>query len=526
MDNFIKILKPTEENIYILPGYPNLPGTNYVGGEINFNIVSKYGKKLKILIFRKEENEPSFEISCPHNFRLGFQFSFRIGGIDWSLYDYVFRMEGMKDEKEGLLFDENNFLLDPYANKINGMEKWGEERTLLKSEILPSDFVFNNVNNYRKKTENLIIYEMHLRGFTAGEEDNEFRGTYLGLQKKIPYLKKLGVNCVELMPIFEFDELQNTNLDLMGHRLKNYWGYSTVSFFAPKSGYAYGEVISELKQLIAEFHKNDIEVWLDVVFNHTAEMGSDGPCYSFRGLDNKTYYMLDEEGNPLNYTGCGNTFNCNNVIVRDFIINCLRYWKTEFSADGFRFDLASVMTRDEKGNVLSNPPLLERISNDPILADCRLVAEPWDAVGLYQLGMFYDNSRWLEWNGKYRDTVRRFLRGDDNIISELKNRIDGSADLYGNSNLCSINFICCHDGFTLMDLFSYNEKHNENNGEINRDGSDWNLSCNFGVEGETDNPDILALRKKMIKNALIILFMSKGIPMILMGDECGRTQKG
>lgn len=524
--DYIKKNNIDSDDILIKPGYPLLPGTCFVDNGLNFNVNSKDGTGLTIVIFRKGETEPSFEIVCPKSYRVGNVFSVFVGGIDWSLYDYVFKMKGPRNEKKGLLFDEKQYILDPYANKINGMENWGQERTLLKSECIPSDFTYFADSEYKVPLNELVIYEMHIRGFTINDINNSAPGTFLGLEEKIPYLKELGVNCVEFMPIFEFDEMQNINLGLNNEPLKNYWGYSTISFFAPKSAYAKGEVISELKHLIKELHKNKIEVWLDVVFNHTAEMGNDGPSLCYRLLDNRTFYMLDENGEPYNYTGCGNTLNCNNVSVREFIIRSLRYWHTEFAIDGFRFDLASVMTRDENGNVLSNPPLIEQISNDSLLSDCRLVAEPWDAVGLYQLGNFYDHSRWFEWNGKYRDSLRSFLIGNNNSVFELQKRISGSRDLYGKEYNSSINFITCHDGFTLNDLFSYNEKHNEMNGENNRDGNNYNLSWNCGVEGSTDDKDILELRNRMIKNALVALFTSKGIPMLLMGDECGRTQKG
>ena len=524
---YIKIHKKTDENIYICPGYSLIVGTSYLIHGINFNVMSKYGETLTLLIYKKGSKTPTYEIEFPKSFKVGDLFNMFVGGIDWSLYEYVFKMTGPYNEAEGLLFDDKNMLLDPHASKLSGMEEWGKKREYLRCQSVPVDFSEGMVSKPHIPTDDLVIYEMHVRGFSVSDPTSSAPGTFKGLEEKIPYLLDLGVNCVELMPIFEFDELQNTNLDpKTGDALKNYWGYQTISFYAPKAGYAKGDVIDELRHLINELHKNKIEVFLDVVFNHTGEMGYDGPSLSFRGLDNKTYYMLDEKGEPYNYTGCGNTFNCNNPLVREFILDSLRYWRSQYFIDGFRFDLASVMTRDEKGNVLSNPPLVEQITTDPILADCKLIAEPWDASGLYQLGNFYSDPRWMEWNGKFRDTVRSFLRGDDNVIEELLQRIGGSHDLYGEATSSSVNFVCCHDGFTLYDLFSYNEKHNENNGEENRDGNDYNLSFNCGVEGDAEDSEILALRKKLIKIALVILFTSKGVPMILMGDECMRTQKG
>lgn len=524
--DYIRKYSKNSKDIKIYPGYPLISGTNYINGGLNINVTSKYGKNVYIMIYKTGSEKPSYEIKFPEDFRYGNTFSMYIRGIDWKKYEYTLRVSGEYDPKKGLLFDENNELLDPYANKISGMDNWGEERKYLRSGVIVRERNKNRIIKSCVPLDEMVIYEMHVKGFTSGDGENCAPGTFQGMEEKIPYLKKLGVNCVEFMPIFEFDEMQNTLVNPFNNdRLKNYWGYQPISFYAPKSGYAKGDVISELKHLIDELHRNSIECWLDVVFNHTGEMGDDGPAVSFRGLDNSVYYMLDEEGQPYNFTGCGNTFNCNNAAVRDFIIDSLRYWRCEYDIDGFRFDLASVMTRDEKGTVLQNPPLIDQISNDPVLAGCRFVAEPWDAGGLYQLGVFYKYPNWLEWNGKYRDTLRGFMRGDNNTVADVKNRVSGSLDIYGN-NLSSVNFICCHDGFTLNDLFSYNEKHNEANGENNRDGNDWNLSFNCGCEGETDNKEILALRDKMVKNALIILFMSKGIPMILMGDECRRTQKG
>jgi glycogen operon protein len=375
-----------------------------------------------------------------------------------------------------------------------------------------------------------------VRGFTchpSSKVSPSHRGTFAGLQEKIPYLKSLGVNCVELMPIFEFDELDNPRHNpLTGERLFNYWGYSTVGFYAPKAGYAAagktGQQSIELKTLIKELHRNGIEVILDVVFNHTAEGNENGPTISFRGLDNKTYYMLTPEGFYYNFSGCGNTLNCNHPVVRNFVLECLRYWAAEFHIDGFRFDLASILGRDPQGIPLANPPLLEILALDPILAKCKLIAEAWDAGGLYQVGSFPDYDRWGEWNGKYRDEIRRFLKSQGDM-KEVALRLQGSPDLYekaGRRVSSSINFITAHDGFTLADLVSYNHKHNEANGEDNQDGTDDNESWNCGVEGPTTNAEINALRQRQMRNAIAILMVSQGIPMILMGDEMGRTQNG
>ena len=342
-----------------------------------------------------------------------------------------------------------------------------------------------------------------------------FPGTYAGLREKIPYLVELGVNCVELLPIFEFDE---TELDRVnpatGERLVNYWGYSTLGFYAPKAAYAatgpFQLQADEFKALVKELHRHGIEVMLDVVFNHTAEGNEQGPTLSFRGLDNSTYYMLTPEGAYYNFSGCGNTFNCNHPVVREFVLDCLRHWVAEYHVDGFRFDLASILGRATDGTPLANPPLLEALALDPILGRTKLIAEAWDAGGLYQVGLFPAYGRWAEWNGKYRDCVRKFLKGDAGQVSEMSLRLSGSPDLYSQRGpTASINFITCHDGFTLADVVSYNDKHNEANGEQNRDGSNDNYSWNCGVEGPTDDPAILSLRRRLMKNALAMLFLAR-----------------
>jgi glycogen operon protein len=432
-------------------------------------------------------------------------------------------------------------LLDPYAKSIGGRKVWGtplpdNEIYSYRAQIGGSDFNWEGDRPLEIPEEDLIIYEMHVRGFTRHRSSGvkpEHLGTFAGLQEKIPYLKELGVNCVELMPIFEFDEMDNPRHNpITGERLFNYWGYNTVGFYAPKAGYAAsgkdGKQQNELKTLIKELHRNGIEVILDVVFNHTAEGNEAGPTISFRGLDNKTYYMLTPEGYYYNFSGCGNTLNCNHPVVRVFVLDCLRYWASEYHIDGFRFDLASILGRDPQGVPLANPPLLENLAFDPILAKCKLIAEAWDAGGLYQVGSFPDYDRWGEWNGKYRDAIRKFLKGDG-LVTEVAQRLQGSPDMYAKANRTvdsSVNFITAHDGFTLMDWVSYNDKHNEDNGEDNRDGANDNESWNCGVEGKTNDPAVLALRWRQMRNAIAILMFSQGIPMLLMGDEMGRSQSG
>ena len=403
-----------------------------------------------------------------------------------------------------------------------------------KGLILKDDFDWSEDRTLRTPLNESIIYETHLRGFTVHTSSKvKYRGTYRGFIEKIPYLKDLGITAVELLPIQEFNEMEYY-LENMGRRhLHNYWGYSTLSFFAPNGRYAasgiYGQQVHEFKEMVIELHKAGIELIMDVVFNHTTEGGDQGPTYSFRGIDNPTYYMMSEDGNHyMNYSGCGNTVNSNHPVVRDFIIDCLRYWVLNMHVDGFRFDLASVMTRGPDGEVLPNPPIVEHIAEDPALRDTKIIAEAWDAAGAYQVGSF-PNERWSEWNGRFRDDVRRFWIKDKGMLGSLATRLTGSADLYLRKNQTpqkSINFITCHDGFTLQDLVSFVEKHNEDNAEENRDGDNHNISCNYGKEGLRVGPKIKAMRLKHQKNLLTTLFLSQGVPMLLGGDEFGRTQQG
>jgi isoamylase len=403
-----------------------------------------------------------------------------------------------------------------------------------RARIPFDDFDWEDDRPLEISPEDRIIYEMHVRSFTRHPSSEiKHPGTFAGVREKIPYLKELGINAIELMPIFEFDEFENSRPNPQtGETLYNYWGYSTVGFFAPKAGYAatgkLGMQVDELKALVKELHRNGIEIILDVVFNHTAEGNENGPYISFRGIDNQTYYMLTPDGYYFNFSGCGNTLNCNNPIVRNLVLDCLRYWASEYHIDGFRFDLASILGRDPWGAPLTNPPLLESLAFDPILAKCELIAEAWDAGGLYQVGSFPAYGRWAEWNGKYRDAIRKFIKGNGSV-GEMAQRLQGSPDLYawcGRAPATSINFITAHDGFTLADLVSYNDKHNEANGENNQDGANDNDSWNCGWEGATDDPAINALRKRQMRNAIALLMVSQGVPMILMGDEVGRTQNG
>ncbi len=500
-------------------------------GSMNFSVYSKDATACELLLFHGAEEEPFFRITFPEEFRIGNVYAIILYDLNYEEVEYGYCMDGPYEPEKGLRFDRQKVVLDPYARLISGRDRWGQRTGPLRGRVIPLDYDWEEDKPLELPMKDLVIYEAHVRGFTKDPSANvRYGGTFGGLVEKIPYLKELGVNCVELLPIFEFDELENTR-EANGERLYNYWGYSSVGFYAPKSGYAasggWGLASEELKGTIKRLHRAGIEVILDVVFNHTAEMGADGPYISFRGIDNRTYYLLTPDGQYYNYSGCGNTMNCNNPVVRNFILDALRYWVSDYHIDGFRFDLASILSRDETGEPMQNPPLLETLAQDVILGRTKLIAEAWDAAGLYQVGHFQAWGRWAEWNGKYRDCLRRFVRSEADAWPELAQRLQGSPDLYGSRETsASINFITCHDGFTLHDLFAYNEKHNEANGEENRDGCNDNISWNCGVEGPTEDPEILALRKRQAKNAMGILLMSRGVPMILAGDEFLNTQGG
>lgn len=456
--------------------------------------------------------------------------------LDVEDFQYAFRLDGPYDKKKGLLFDKHKPLLDPYAKAVVGQSEWGQKPDAFlgyRGRVVKNNFDWGITKPSIIPMEDLIIYEMHVRGFTKDASSGVAHpGTFHGIMEKIPYLKELGINAVELMPIFEFDEMRDHRV-IDGRELLDYWGYNTVSFFAPNTSYAsdreYNHVGTELKQLIKTLKENGIEVILDVVFNHTAEGNEDGPFFSFKGIDNNVYYMLTPDGNYYNFSGCGNTVNCNHPVVQQMIVECLRYWVTTYRVDGFRFDLASILGRNEDGTPMDKPPLLQTLAFDPILGDVKLIAEAWDAGGLYQVGNFPSWKRWSEWNGKYRDDLRDFLKGGYWKAPEAALRISGSSDLYNpfeRGTNASINFITCHDGFSLYDLYSYNHKHNEANGWNNTDGSDDNRSWNCGTEGDTKDPLILKLRYRMIKNAFAVLICSRGTPMFLSGDEFCDTRFG
>ncbi|WP_317444221.1 glycogen debranching protein GlgX [Streptomyces collinus] len=519
-------------------GRPFPYGAHPVPGGINFSVYSDRATGMRLVLFERGARRPTAELEFPPEFRTGSVYAMTVFGLDPENLEYGFRADGPFDPEAGDRFDAGKVLSDPYARLVSGRDVWGREPDWddvypYRSRVLDEDFDWGDDTPLGIPTEDLVVYETHLRGFTRHPSSRvSAPGTYAGLREKIPYLRDLGVNCVELLPVFEFDELDNPRTDpATGGRLHNYWGYNTVSFFAPKAGYAatgrFGMQADEFKTLVRELHRAGIEVVLDVVFNHTAEGNEHGPTISFRGLDNATYYMLTPRGEYYNFSGTGNTVNCNHPVVRDFVLSCLRYWVAEYHIDGFRFDLAAILDRAPDGTPLPNPPLLEQLAHDPILRHTKLIAEAWDAAGLYQVGAFPNYGRWSEWNGKYRDTVRRFVKGEPGLVGELATRMAGSPDLYrGRTASASVNFVTAHDGFTLNDLVTYNGKHNEANGEDNRDGGDDNHSWNCGEEGPSASARVRDLRTRQMKNMLGVLLTSQGVPMILAGDEVGRTQLG
>lgn len=520
-------------------GRPFPLGATLVPGGINFSIFSAHATACTLVLFQKQSSKPMAEIPFPDEFRVGNVYSMVVFNLDYENIEYGYRMDGPNHFQNGHWFKQDKVLLDPYAKMISGRDVWGvtpdwHNPYQHRACVALDDFDWEGDHPLETPPEDQIIYELHVRSFTRHHSSSvKHPGTFAGIREKIPYLKALNINAVELMPIFEFDEFENSSLNPETQEMRlNYWGYSTVGFFAPKAGYAatgkFGMQVDEFKALVKDLHKNGIEVILDVVFNHTAEGNENGPYISFRGIDNKTYYMLTPEGYYFNFSGCGNTLNCNNPIVRGMVLDCLRYWASEYHIDGFRFDLAAILGRDPWGVPLANPPLLESLAFDPVLAKCKLIAEAWDAGGLYMVGSFPAYGRWAEWNGEYRDSVRKFLKGDGHV-GEMAQRLQGSPDLYlfaGRSPAASVNFITCHDGFTLADLVSYNGKNNWENGEGNQDGTNDNESWNCGAEGWTEDTAVNTLRQRQMRNAIALLMVSQGVPMLLMGDEMGRSKRG
>ncbi|NGX61829.1 MAG: hypothetical protein K940chlam9_01318 [Chlamydiae bacterium] len=519
-------------------GWPRPYGATPYKNGINFAVFSKRARVVSLCLFQPGKNAPYAEILLdPKTNRTGDVWHIYLYDIPLSDH-YGYRVDGPYDPLAGETFDNRQILLDPYARLVVSRPNWGQSKPkdppLIDRGVIyplnPFDWEEDAPPNLPLK--DLVIYEMHARGFTQDPSSRaKHRGTFLGIIEKIPHLKALGVNAIELLPIYEFNERSSVfENPETGEPLFNYWGYSTQNFFSPMVRYGTNpdSVIQEFKTLVKELHRNGIEIILDVVYNHTGEGDERGPQFSFKGFGNSIYYLLAPNGEYYNFTGCGNTMNTNHQVVVDLIRDSLRYWVTEMHVDGFRFDLASIFARTHDGIPLEFPPILEAITNDPILANTKLIAEPWDAGGLYQVGSFPGRGVWSEWNGKYRDNVRRFLKGTDGEVGNFATRLSGSEDLYGKwlTPTCSINFITAHDGFSLADLVSYNSKHNLENGEENRDGANDNESWNCGVEGETDDPKVLQLRERQRKNFLVALLVSQGVPMLLMGDEYGHTKKG
>ncbi len=519
-------------------GSPLPFGATTSQGGVNFAVFSENATAISLCLFDPAETTPCCEISLdPKIHRTGNMWHCFLPDVPLS-YHYGYRVDGPYDPLKGHFFDNRRILLDPYAKQVVSPFEWGASRArdsthIHKGVIDPKEpFDWEGDTHPNLALKELIIYEMHVRGFTQDSSSQvDDRGSFLGIIEKIPYLKSLGINAVELLPLFEFNERNNLNTDPQtGEPLYNYWGYSTINFFSPMNRFGSGKKspLVEFKELVKALHGAGIEVILDVVYNHTAEGNQEGPLLSFKGLENSVYYLLGPGGDYYNFSGCGNTVNCNHPVVRELIRDSLRYWVQEMHVDGFRFDLASILVRSNEGAPLEDPPIVEAITLDPVLSGTKLIAEAWDAGGLYQVGTFPAKGTWAEWNGKYRDCVRRFIKGTDGQLGEFATRISGSQDLYGHGRLPhhSINFITAHDGFTLADLVSYNEKHNEANGEENRDGTQDNASWNCGIEGESDDLAFSQLRERQMKNLHLALMVSQGVPMLLMGDEYGHTKFG
>ena len=525
----------------VRPGIYDLNGATPLQNGVNFTIHTCGGTSCELLLFHRAQEEPFAVLPFPEAYKIGNVYSMIVYGLNIDEFEYAYRVDGPYCPEKGLLFDKNKILLDPYAKAVAGQRTWGIRWDhTYHARVVKDRFDWGDMPQSKKELCDLIIYELHVRDFTHHPSSGvQHRGTFSGLMEKIPYLKELGINAVELMPIFEFDETMNSRT-VDGKQLLECWGYNTVGFFAPNSSYAaaneHNQEGTELKTLIKALHDNGIEVILDVVFNHTAEGNEKGNTFSFKGFDNNIYYMLTPDGNYYNFSGCGNTLNCNHPVVQQLILECLRYWTINYRVDGFRFDLASILGRNEDGSPMNNPPLLRTLADDSILSNVKLIAEAWDAGGLYQVGSFPASGRWAEWNGRYRDSLRSYLKGDSWNAWDAAWSISGSGDLYGgyydntHSNYAGynscVNFLTCHDGFTLYDLYAYNDKHNEANGWNNTDGANDNRSWNCGVEGETDDPEVLSLRRRMIRNACAVLMCSRGTPMFLAGDEFGNTKFG
>ncbi|MFC1729589.1 glycogen debranching protein GlgX [candidate division KSB1 bacterium] len=552
----------TGKQYKISPGVPYpvpLFGANIEKDGVVFRVFSRNASRMWLLFFdNPEDTESSYELELePEHHRFGDIWHVFIEGIEPGQL-YLYRADGAYEPENGHLFDNEQWLLDPFAKAVTGINNWGDLAAkkrlyreipkhkdfykklhfagLPKCVVIDDRFDWEGDRHLHYPPNETVIYEAHVRGLTAHPAASfSHPGTFKGITEIIPHFKELGVTTLELLPVQEFNELESDRTNpVTGEPLLNYWGYNTVAFFSPNGQYSSagvtGSQTAEFKTMVKALHKEGIEVILDVVFNHTAEGNAQGYVYSFKGFDNSIYYLLDENDKTVykNYSGCGNSVNCNHPHVRRFIINCLRYWVLNMHVDGFRFDLASILGRDQQGELMENPPLIEAIAEDPVLRNTKLIAEAWDAGGAYQVGSF-PGERWAEWNGKFRDDIRAFLKGDKNTRSAFAYRLTGSSDLYmknGQTPVRSINYVTSHDGFTLYDLVSYKEKHNEANGEENRDGENNNMSENYGVEGETDDVQVNMVRSRQIKNFFTVLLLSQGVPMMTAGDEFRRSQQG
>lgn len=531
----------------VLPGKPHPLGAAVDANGVNFVLFSEHATEVELLLFAGANDLEPVQIIVldPQRHRTFHLWHAYVRGLPVGTH-YAYRLDGPHDlHRAGNRFSAQKVLIDPYARgnntslwrRANAIGSADNLHTSMRSIVMAStDYDWEGDQPLKRPLNESIIYELHVGGFTRSSTSGcRLPGTFQAVIEKIPYLQSLGITAVELMPVFAFDE---TALDRKnpqnGQPLEDYWGYNPVSHFAPHQTYCAspqgGSHMCDFRDMVKALHKAGIEVILDVVFNHTSEGGDDGPLISFRGIDNSVYYLLDsrDRANYLNYSGTGNTFDCNHPIVNKLIADCLEWWVKEMHVDGFRFDEGSILSLDADGNLMQYPPVIWNITLSEVLADTKVIAEPWDAAGLYQVGNF-PGYRWSEWDGQYRDTIRSFVKGDAGIVGIVASRIAGSADIYqpsGRLPTNGINFVTCHDGFTLNDLVSYNEKHNEANGEGNRDGLNNNVSWNCGAEGPTDNAEIIALRQRQIKNFLAILLLSQGVPMLLMGDEVQRTQRG
>lgn len=540
-----------------LPGRPLPFGATVHPDGVQFAVFSRNATAVFLDIFAAPDDaEPAFEYRFdPSLNRTGDVWHVFVVGLKPGAY-YLYRVDGPFKPEKGLRFNVNKYLIDPYVKALTGNFTWdltraraydqagtdcdlcfsatGDAGMVPKGIVVSDDFDWQGDRPLNYPLRFSVLYETHVRGVSMRNPGIAHPGTYRGIVEMIPYFRELGITSLELMPVMEFDALENPRSNpRTGAHLQNYWGYSTISFFAPKGTYAssgsLGQQVTEFKEMVRELHRAGLEVILDIVFNHTAEGSERGPTLNYRGFDNSIYYILDENRRYYkNYSGCGNTLNCNNPVVRTLILDCLRYWVIEMHVDGFRFDLGSILGRDQQGRLMENPPVIERIAEDPVLRNTKIIAEAWDAAGAYQVGWF-PGGRWAEWNDRFRDDVRRFWRGDEHAVQALATRITGSSDLYlrdGRKPFHSINFITSHDGFTLNDLVSYNGKHNEENGENGDDGHNSNFSFNYGFEGPATNPSVEAVRNRQVKNFMATLLLSLGTPMLLGGDEFRRTQGG